>query len=87
MGAMKSNKKIIVRRLELVAGLSDEKINKIEKQLITWGIHLDSKFQGEDNYFIVGFKDEMDLLAFELANGTITMEEGWDNDNRWASKK
>ena len=73
MGVRKSNKKIIVRKLELVEGLSDEKINKIEKQLITWGIHLDSKFQGEDNYFIVGFEDEMDLLAFELAYDTISI--------------
>ena len=73
MGVRKSNKKIIVRKLELVAGLSDEKINKIEKQLITWGIHLDSKFQGEDNYFIVGFEDEMDLLAFELVHDTISI--------------
>ena len=73
MDAMKSNKKIIVRRLGLVEGLSDEKINKMEKQLIAWGIHLDSKFQGEDNYFIVGFEDEMDLLAFELAHDTISI--------------
>ena len=76
MGVRKSNKKIIVRKLGLVAGLSNEKINKIEKQLITWGIHLDSKFQGEDNYFIVGFEDEMDLLAFELVYETIKVEEG-----------
>ena len=73
MDAKKSNKKIIVRRLELVEGLSDEKINKIEKQLIAWDIHLDSKFQGEDNYFIVGFEDEMDLLAFELVHDTISI--------------
>ena len=72
MSVRKSNKKIIVRKLGLVEGLSDEKINKMEKQLIAWGIHLDSKFQGEDNYFIVGFKDEMDLLAFELAHGIIS---------------
>ena len=72
MNAKKSNKKIIVRELGLVEGLSDEKINKIEKQLIEWGIHLDSKFKGEDNYFIIGFEDEMDLLAFELAYGKIS---------------
>ena len=72
MDVRKSNKKIIVRRLELVEGLSDEEINKMEKQLIEWGIHLDSKFQGEDNYFIVGFENEMDLLAFELAYGKIS---------------
>ena len=73
MNVRKSNKKIIVRKLGLVEGLSDEKINKMEKQLIKWGIHLDSKFQGEDNYFIVGFEDEMDLLAFELAYDTISI--------------
>ena len=82
MNAKKSNKKIIVRRLELVEGLSDEEINKMEKQLIKWGIHLDSKFQGEDNYFIIGFKGEMDLLAFELVHGRIKVKEGKDNDNR-----
>ena len=69
MDVMKSDKKMITRKLGLAEGLSDEKINKIEKQLIEWGIHLDSKFQGEDNYFIVGFEDEMDLLAFELVHG------------------
>ena len=72
MNAKKSNKKIIVRKLEVVEGLSDEKINKMEKQLIAWDIHLDSKFQGEDNYFIIGFEDEMDLLAFELVHGRIS---------------
>ena len=76
MNVRKSNKKIIVRKLGLVEGLSDEKINKMEKQLIEWNIHLDSKFQGEDNYFIVGFEDEMDLLAFELVYETIKVEEG-----------
>ena len=76
MDVRKSNKKMITRgptfKLELEDDLSDEQINKMEKQLIEWGIHLDSKFQGEDNYFIVGFEDEMDLLAFELAHGIIS---------------
>ena len=80
MDVRKSNKKMITRgptfKLELEDDLSDEQINKMEKQLIEWGIHLDSKFQGEDNYFIVGFEDEMDLLAFELVHGTIKSEEG-----------
>ena len=57
-------------------GLSDEEINKMEKQLITWGIHLDIKFKVEDNYFIVGFEDEMDLLAFKLVHGGYKSKEG-----------
>ena len=73
MGAKKRDRKMITRKLVLKDNLSDEQINKMEKQLITWGIHLDSKFQGEDNYFIVGFEDEMDLLAFELAYDTISI--------------
>ena len=72
MDVRNSDKKMITRKLELEDDLSDEQINKMEKQLIEWGIHLDSKFQGEDNYFIVGFEDEMDLLAFELAYGIIS---------------
>ena len=76
MDARESNKKMFTRRLELVEDLSDEQINKMEKQLIDWGIHLASKFQGEDNYFIVGFEDEMDLLAFGLVYETSKVEEG-----------
>ena len=76
MDAMKNNKKMITRKLGLVEGLSDEKINKMEKQLIEWGIHLASKFQGEDNYFIVGFEDEADLLAFEVWHVGHKLEEG-----------
>ena len=76
MDVMKSDKKMITRKLEVVEGLSDKQINKMEKQLIAWGIHLDSKFQGEDNYFIVGFEDEMDLLAFELCHVGYKSKEG-----------
>ena len=57
---------MITRKLELKEGLSGEQINELEKQLIEWEIHLASKFQGEDNHFIVGFENEADLLAFEL---------------------
>ena len=76
MDVRNSDKKMITRKLELEDDLSDKQINKMEKQLIAWGIHLASKFQGEDNYFIVGFKGPMDLLAFELVHGTIKVGEG-----------
>ena len=66
---------MITRKLELKDNLSDEQINKMEKQLITWGIHLASRFQGGDNHFIVGFEDEMDLLAFELCHAGYKLKE------------
>ena len=75
MDVMKSDKKMITRKLGLAEGLSDEQINKMEKQLITWGIHLASRFQGGDNHFIVGFEDEMDLLAFELCHAGYKLKE------------
>ena len=78
---------MITRKLELKEGLSDGKIDEFEKQLIEWGIHLASKFQGEDNHFIVGFENEADLLAFELRYAVYKSKEGEVNDNRRTTKK
>lgn len=39
----------------------------MEEFLIDKEIHLASCFNGDNNYFVVGFEDEIDLLAFETA--------------------
>ena len=57
----------ITRKLVVKENVPDDEIRKMEQQLIDWGIHLASRFDGDDNYFVVGFENELDLLAFQLA--------------------
>lgn len=58
----------IVRKLEVREEATEEEIKEMENQLIEWGIHLASRFQDDDNYFVVEFENEIDLMAFETAH-------------------
>ena len=66
----------ITRKLEIKQDISEEEINKMEKKLIDMGIHLASRFNGDDNYFVVGFENKIDLLAFQFACVEAEINEG-----------
>lgn len=65
---------MITKKLEIKEDVPDSEIKQMEQQLIDWGIHLDSRFNGDDNYFVVGFEDKDDLLAFKLTFNGFTLE-------------
>ena len=65
----------ITRKLVVKENVPDDEIRKMEQQLIDWGIHLASRFDGDDNYFVVGFENELDLLAFHLAGLGVELKE------------
>lgn len=58
---------MITRKLEIKDNVTEEEIQEMERKLIELDIHLASCFEGDSNYFVVGFENDVDLLAFEWA--------------------
>ena len=78
----KLTKKPITKKLIVEDNLSNKEINEMEQKLIDWGIHLTSRFQDKDNYFVVRFENGIDLFAFVImySGVKIRIEEGNLND-------
>lgn len=63
-----SENTLIKRKMELIDGVSEEEREEMKEILKGMGIYIRSEFEGDDNYFVVGFENEVDLYLFELSN-------------------
>lgn len=73
---------MITRKIVLEEDTPESEIEQMEQFLIDRDVHLDSRFNGDDNYFVVEFEDEIDMFAFQVATGIAgftLVQEGLDD--------
>jgi len=66
---------LITRKLVIEEDKSDRLIDLKEKHLDALGLHLDTKFEGDDSHFIIGFESELQLELFEMGISSDNTQE------------